>query len=75
MATSPRRGHTLSYGDGRQGQARQSTRHRERHTLGEQLPRQACLAGSERGADGELGRSCHGADDEEIGDVGAADEQ
>jgi hypothetical protein len=50
-------------------------RGREHRALGEQMADEAPLAGPQRGTDGKLPPPRRGAGQEEVGDVGAGDEQ
>ena len=48
---------------------------REQHAFGEQLADDAAAAGADGGADGDLARAAGGARQQQVGDVGAGDQQ
>ena len=67
--------HQQPHAGAREQQADHGSGERDRQALGEHLPHQLRTAGANRRADGELAAARRGADDEQVGDVGARDQQ
>ena len=59
----------------RQGDAQHAAGEGQQQALGEELPHQLTPGGAERQPDGDLPLAHEGAGDQQVGDVGAGDEQ
>ena len=75
VAAGDREGQQRVCRPARQQHAQRAAQQKQQHALDEHLPDEARPAGPERRSDDALPRSRHGARQQQVGDVGARDEQ